>query len=69
MTCAEYEIAEDALIEGHSIAICDVIGSQTDIGRSDNIIAHIKIHDADGKDVTSNYSIKLLTGKLKVTIN
>ena len=69
LTCDSYSLEEGALIEGHRIALCQIIGSQTEIGRSDNIITHIMIQDANGKDVTSNYSIKLVAGKLRVTRN
>ena len=69
VTCDLYTVEEGALVEGHRIGLCRIVGSQTEIGRSDNIITHILIQDANGKDVTSNYSIRLFAGKLKVTRN
>ena len=69
LTCDMYTLEQGALVEGHRIVLCRIVGSQTEIGRSDNIITHILIQDANGKDVTSNYSIRLLAGKLKVTRN
>jgi hypothetical protein len=62
-----YEIIEGTLVEGHVIGMCQTEGSQIDIGRSDNIVLHVMILDADGKDVTSNYLVKNVPGKLIVT--
>lgn len=69
LTNDTYTVESGSLIEGHSIAECVISGSQTEVGRSDNTIESIKIVDEDGNDVTSNYQIELLTGKLKVTYN
>ena len=68
LTADEYEIVDGLLANGHTIGFCEISGEQTAIGRSDNVITYITIFDADGKDMTSNYLINLLTGKLKVTI-
>ncbi len=62
-----YEIIEGVLAEGHTIGMCQVEGSQLDIGRSDNIILHVLILDQNGNDVTSNYLVKDMPGKLVVT--
>ena len=67
LSSEEYSFEQGELMEGHRVAVCETVGEQTEIGRSDNIIRQILIVDANGEDVTSNYSIKLLSGKLKVT--
>ena len=67
LTSEEYSFVQGELAEGHRVAICKTEGEQTEVGRSDNIISKILIVDAEGIDVTSNYSIKLVSGKLRVT--
>ena len=67
LTCDVLDIIEGELAKGHSIGLFTISGSQTEIGRSDNMITHIMIVDEKGNNVTSNYSIKLEAGKLKVT--
>ena len=44
-----------------------VVGTQTKIGYSDNIIQKVNVKDATGKDVTLNFSILCVNGKLYVT--
>ncbi|MBO5203606.1 MAG: transglutaminase domain-containing protein [Clostridia bacterium] len=56
-----------SLAEGHKLGLCEVSGSQTDVGRSDNVITYVVILDANGNDVTMNYAITLQTGTLRVT--
>ena len=67
LTCSEYTIVEGALLNGHTIVNYEITGSQTEIGRSDHIISKIQIQDEFGNDVTANYSIVLLPGRLTVT--
>jgi hypothetical protein len=67
LKCDEYELIQGQLLEGHYVNVCLVKGEQTDVGRSDNMISQIVIFDENGKEVTQNYLIELLTGKLKVT--
>lgn len=70
LICHEYSIAAGNLYEGHYVGEnVEFAGAQTKIGRSDNEIVSITIYDQDGNDVTKNYSITLLTGKLRVTPN
>jgi hypothetical protein len=38
------------------------------VGRSENVITYVAIHDQNGKNVTENYAITLLPGTLKVTM-
>ena len=54
-------------MEGHTVSAFTVDGSQTEIGRSENCITYVTISDADGKDVTKNYTVLFENGKLKVT--
>ena len=49
------------------VIYCSVEGRQTSVGRSENIVREVFIYNHEGKDVTSNYSIKLETGTLRVT--
>ncbi len=67
LTCREYTIIQGALFEGHSIDNVVFSGSQTTVGRSDNEIISVLILDENGNDITKNYSITLVTGKLRVT--
>ena len=43
-----------------------VTGSQTEIGKSDNVPSDAKIVDADGNDVTAGYTITYVNGTLEV---
>jgi NDP-sugar pyrophosphorylase family protein len=67
LTCQDFEIHKGILIDGHVIQQAVTVGSQTEIGRSDNIISSVIIVDAEGNDVTANYTIQLIAGKLRVT--
>ena len=55
----------EALADGQSIAV-RVEGSQTQPGRSENIIADVLITDEAGNDVTGNYQLILVSGILQV---
>ncbi len=68
LTSDTYEIAEGALVSGHKISSYTTFGSQTEAGRSENIITSVVISDSKGNDVTKNYSVILLPGQLKVTV-
>jgi len=68
LTANDYEITGGGLAEGDYIAVCDVVGSQTTVGRKDNIIERVVILNQDGEDVTGNYAIELLKGVLRVTL-
>ena len=52
--------------EGYTVEIT-VVGSQTNIGYSDNIVQRVIVKDKTGKDVTLNFSIEYVNGKLFVT--
>ncbi|MCQ2428973.1 MAG: transglutaminase-like domain-containing protein [Clostridia bacterium] len=69
LTAPGYEIISGALVPGDVIEVCEVVGSQTQIGRCDNIIniGTLRIVNQDGTDVTANYHIVTEKGTLKVT--
>ena len=67
LTCDTYEIVSGALVGSDKILICETEGSQTKIGRSENIISNMVIVDENGNDVTGNYHIEFEAGTLRVT--
>jgi uncharacterized protein (UPF0210 family) len=44
-----------------------VVGTQTNIGEKVNKVQEVVIYDESGKDVTSNYKINIVNGRLTVT--
>lgn len=54
-----------SLAKGHKIS-ATVTGSQTQIGSSKNKASNVKIVDANGNDVTSNYEITYVEGTLTI---
>ena len=53
--------------ENHQVSL-QITGKQTKVGTSDNTVSHVIITDkATGADVTANYDIRYLCGKLIVT--
>ena len=68
LTCGEIEAVSGALLEGHTVKNFEVSGSQKSVGRSESVITHVAIHDENGKNVTKNYAILLLPGRLTVTM-
>lgn len=54
------------LAKGHTL-YARVEGSQTYPGRSENIVAEVHITDEEGKDVTGNYQLILVSGILEVS--
>lgn len=68
LTCTDYTITSDyetALAAG-DVAEVTVTGSQTNVGYSSNVVGEVKITDADGNDVTSDYVIVKRDGTLRV---
>ena len=63
-----FTLTSGTLAAGHSIT-ASVIGSQTEVGSSANVIekSSVKITDASGKDVTANYTFSLVDGSITVT--
>ena len=66
LTCNEAYITGGSLVEGESILSYKIEGSQTNRGRHDNIVKSVVIVDADGNDVTINYSVTFVPGQLTV---
>ena len=66
LTDSGYTIDGD--VEGYTV-IVKVSGSQTAIGYSDNVVESVIIKDSTGKDVTLNFSVICVNGKLYVTPN
>ena len=65
---ADTVVAEgDGLASGDTIESVTVTGSQIEVGTSDNVPSEAKIVNADGKDVTGNYTITYSNGTLGVT--
>ena len=56
----------DGNVDGYTVSVT-VSGSQTNIGYSDNVVQRVAIKDKSGVDVTSNFSIDCINGKLYVT--
>lgn len=68
LTCGDIEWISGALVSGHAIQIVEISGSQKLVGRSENVITHVAIRDENGKNVTENYAVVLLSGTLTVTM-
>ena len=43
-----------------------ILGSQTNVGVSDATVTAIVITDAEGRNVTANYQITIISGTLRV---
>lgn len=56
-----------ALADGDYIDTYTIQGSQTNIGQCSNVIKKIVIRNSSGKDVTANYTVTTVDGKLTVT--
>ena len=70
LTAPTFSFMENtSLANGNKIAL-NFIGSQTELGTSDNTIeeSSIVITDANGKDVTKNYTVECQSGILEVTL-
>ncbi len=64
LTCGEFDSTTPA--EGDTVASVTLTGSQTNVGSSDNVASDAKLMRGD-KDVTANYTIEYVNGKLTVT--
>ncbi len=67
LTANEIELMGGDTVGGDYIHSFTVEGSQTRVGRSENLITDVVIRNADGEDVTRNYAIETVAGHLKVT--
>ncbi len=65
LICQEYEIVFGSLADGDTLSVV-ISGTQTNIGSSDNIIESAMITNGS-TDVTFNYIIQYIEGKLTVT--
>ncbi len=65
LTTDAYELIGE-LAPGDTIESVTVEGSQTRVGRSENLITGIIIRNSDGEDVTLCYAIETLPGTLRV---
>ena len=66
LTNEAYEITRGTLAPGHKL-IALTEGTIVDIGQTDNVIRFVQIIDiATGRDVSANYDIKKISGKLSV---
>ena len=66
LTCGKFDSTTPA--EGDTIASVTLTGSQTNVGSSDNVASDAKLMRGD-RDVTANYAIEYVNGKLTVTKN
>ncbi len=66
LTAHAYELI-GALASGDTVESVTVEGSQTRIGRSENLITDVVIRNEAGEDVTRNYAIETVAGILTVT--
>ena len=64
LTCKEFTNTE--LAEGDTIDSVAITGSQTEVGKSDNVATTVVIKDGD-KVVTNNYDVTFVKGELEVT--
>ena len=65
LTAHAYELI-GALASGDTVESVTVEGSQTRVGRSENLITDVVIRNAEGEDVTRNYAIETVAGYLRV---
>ncbi|MBQ7335180.1 MAG: transglutaminase domain-containing protein [Clostridia bacterium] len=61
-----YTITEGTLAEGDFIGVCDVVGIQYEVGRSENLVKNVVILNPYGVAVTENYTIRLEPGVLQI---
>ena len=66
LTCGEFDSTTPA--EGDTVASVTLTGSQTNVGSGDNVASGAKLVRGD-RDVTANYAIEYVNGKLTVTKN
>lgn len=67
LTTSSVSLIEGQLLPGHQIVDVWTTGMQVEIGRSESSIERVIIKDASGVDVTANYAIECMPGKLRVT--
>ena len=65
----DYEKSILPLIDGDTIVSFVIKGEKTTMGKADNIIESVTIKNADGENVTSNYTCKFVAGVLQVKLS
>ena len=68
LTCNHIDYDETLLAPGDRIDYYVVEGTQTNIGKSANVLVSVKIVNEAGEDVTDNYKITIQDGILTVTV-
>ena len=68
LVCNEIVYDSSELADGDYIESYIVNGSQTNVGKSSNVIKAVIIKNKNGEEVTSNYILKTEEGTLSVTI-
>ena len=66
LTCGKFDSTTPA--EGDTVTSVTLTGSQTNVGSGDNVASDAKLMRGD-RDVTANYAIEYVNGKLTVTKN
>ena len=61
-----FTMTAGTLVAGQSIVSYQILGSQTNVGVSDATVTAIVITDAEGRNVTANYQITIISGTLRV---
>ena len=69
LICEAYTISSGYLVDGDAIIECKLLGSQTEVGRSECTIDlnSIVIKNESDENVTANYIINIENGTLRVT--
>ena len=67
LRCDDWALTHGALLEGHALRDVCVTGSRTEVGWAENLPGGARIVDEDGTDVTENYDIRYVSGRLRVT--
>ena len=65
LTCDKFSVAPSAYGDRFEFRV-DLPASQTEIGKTVNIISSVSVFDADGNEITDNFSIKKEEGELSV---
>ena len=67
LVCDDWALTHGSLLEGHALRSVRVSGSRTEVGWEANLPGGAVIVDEDGADVTANYDIRYVSGRLRVT--
>ena len=67
LSCDDWALTQGALLEGHVLRSVTVSGSRTEVGWAENVPGNAVIVDESGADVTENYDVRYVSGRLRVT--